>query len=123
MKLKTIIIYAVITTAVCIGYVHQQVTIITYGYKLRMKERKLCEVVDRSRVLLYNNTSLKAPQYLAGRLKENEIDLQIPDTESVARIRIVRHKMEDLAKASNNGWGARLFDMVVPKAQAALNIR
>ncbi|MCP4649235.1 MAG: hypothetical protein GY853_04020 [PVC group bacterium] len=121
MRLKTIIFYAVITTTICIVYVSQQVSIVTLGYQLRVKENKLCELVDRNRVLLYNNTSLKAPQYLAGRLRENDIDLKLPDTGSVAKIRIVRHDRTEVAKATTTGWRTRLFDIIVPKAQAALD--
>ena len=120
MNFKKFTIYAVITTAICLGYVYQQVSIVTLGYSLQRKEKQLSEVVDRSRVLLYNNTSLKAPQYLADMLKENEIDLRLPDTAAVEQIRIVKHKHDYIAKSVKSGWGSRLLDTVVPKAEAAL---
>ena len=123
MNFKKVAIYAVITTAICLGYVHQQVRIVTLGYSLQHKEKQLSEIVDRSRVLLYNNTSLKAPQYLASMLRENDINLKLPDTAAVEQIRISRYQPDYLAKSVNPGWGARLLDIVVPKAEAALSMR
>jgi len=121
MKLKTFTIYALVSTFICLGYVNQQVAIIKLSYKLQEKEKRLCRVLDSHRVLLYNNTSLKAPQYLAGMLECNSVNLGFPDTASVAEVRLMRKKQPKLAKSTGATWRTYLWDLFVPSAQAALS--
>ena len=123
MKIKNVIIYAVIATTICIAYVNQQVEIVKLSYKLREKEKKIALVIDRHRILLYNNTSLKAPQYLTGMLKMNSVDLKLPDTTAVTKVRILRKPKTQLAKSAKTTVGQNLLDVFVPQAQAALNMR
>ena len=123
MKIKSIAICAILTTCICLAYVRQQVEIVKLSYDLRTKEKTLCEMIDRNRILLYNNTSLKAPQYLTGMIKENELQLCFPDTAAVAKVRVSRKHQDQLVKATTLSWKTRLLDVFVPKAQAASGLR
>jgi hypothetical protein len=122
MRLKNIAIWAIITTCICLGYVKQQVEVIKLGYSLRDKEKSLCEMIDHNRILLYNNTSLKAPKYLTGMIEQNELQLTFPDTDAIAKVRIKRPETTQLAKSSALSWKTRLLDVFVPKAQAASDL-
>jgi len=121
MNLKNFIIYAIIITIVCIGYVNQQLEIFKISYKLREKEKSLSEIVDHHQILLYNNTCLKAPQYLSYMLKVNALDLTWPDTESVGEVKIVRKEKTQIAKSGLTIWKSIFSDLVIPKAQAAFD--
>ncbi|MCG2712360.1 MAG: hypothetical protein L6416_08585 [Candidatus Omnitrophica bacterium] len=119
MRLKNILVLAVITTCICLGYVKQQVEVVKLSYSLMNKEKRLCDLIDYNRILLYNNSSLKAPQYLTGMIEQNELKLSLPDTASVAKVRVKRGKPVQLAKSTASSWKTRLLDVFVPKAQAA----
>ena len=119
MKLNKIAIWAIISTCVCLGYVKQQVEVVKLSYALRDKEKRLCEMIDHNRFLLYNNISLKAPQYLTGMIEQNELKLSLPDTTAVAKVRVIRSQSTQLAKSTTSSWKTRLLDVFVPKAQAA----
>jgi hypothetical protein len=119
MQLKNIVVYAVIITGFCLGYVQQQVTVIKLSYILRDKEKKVSELIDRNKILSYNNMSLMAPEYLSGMLKYYEMNMGLPDTTAVATVRIVR-KQPQLARAQ---WRSHSVDVFVPKAQAAVVIK
>ena len=121
MSVKKILVYAFIGTFIAIGYVNQQVQIVKLSYDLREKENRLTEAVDLNRVLLYNNSSLKSPKYLLAKCKANSINLTLPETTSVARVRFVKNKNKLIARKSRHRWLAGLMDVFVPKAQAALD--
>ena len=123
MKIKKVAVCAVITTGLCLAYVNQQIEIVKISYSLRDKEKRISDSIDQNRVLLYNNTSLKAPQYLSGMLKENELDLVLPEPSAVAKVRVVRHDQIKLAKTATQGWKNQILDLFVPKAQAASGLR
>ena len=88
MRLKNILVWAVISTCVCLGYVKEQVEAVKLSYSLRDKEKRLSDLIDHNRILLYNNISLKAPQYLTGMIEQNELKLSFPDTAAVAKVRV-----------------------------------
>ncbi len=120
MVLKNVATYAVVITCVSLGYVKQQVEVVKLSYSLRENEKKVSELIDRNRLLLYNNMSLKSPQYLADMLKQNDMGLGLPNTDAVAKVRIVRKHPAPLARAQSlPDWKTNFVDVVVPKAQAA----
>ncbi|MFH2145748.1 MAG: hypothetical protein ABII75_06955 [Candidatus Omnitrophota bacterium] len=123
MELKKIIVYSSIITLICVCYVNKQVELVTLGYKLEVKGKRLSEILDQNRILVYNNTCLKAPQYLAGMLKYNEVDLCLPDTHLVAKVRVVNKRKREPAKTNPNIWRTYLLDLLVPQAQAAAQKR
>jgi hypothetical protein len=123
MNLKNVIICSVLTTAICLAYVRQQVEIVKLSYSLRDKEKCLSQMIDRNRILLYNNISLKSPQYLAGMLEQNQMDLSFPEPAAVAQVRLVRKTQPQLASTTRLRWKTNLLDLFVPKAQAASNPR
>ncbi|MCK4994220.1 MAG: hypothetical protein KAS13_04140 [Candidatus Omnitrophica bacterium] len=122
MRLKNILVLAIISTCVCLGYVKQQIEVVKLSYSLRDKEKRLSDLIDHNRVLLYNNTSLKAPQYLAGMIEQNELKLCFTDAASVAKVRVKRGQPTQLAKSTVSSWKTRLLDVFVPKAQAASDL-
>ena len=122
MRLKNITVWAVISTCVCLGYVNQQVEVVKLSYSLRAKEKRLSDLIDYNRVLLYNNISLKAPQYLTSMIEQNELKLCLPDTAAVAKVRVKRGQPSQLAKSNASSWKTRLLDVFVPKAQAASDL-
>lgn len=122
MRLKKVAVCSIITTCLCLGYVRQQVEIVKLSYVLRTEEKRLSEMIDHNRILLYNNTSLKAPQYLAGMIKQNELKLCLPDPAAVAKVRVVRKVPQPATEASALSWKTRLLDIFVPKAQAASDL-
>ncbi len=122
MRLKKIAVWAIISTCVCLGYVKQQVEVVKLSYSLRDKEKRLSVLIDHNRILLYNNTSLKAPQYLTGMIEQNELKLSWPDTAAVAKVRVKRGHPPQLAKSTASSWKTRLLDVFVPKAQAASDL-
>ena len=119
MRLKNIVIWAIITTCICLGYVKQQVEVMKLSYSLRHSEKRLSDLIDDNRVLLYNNTSLKAPEYLTAMIEQNELKLCFLDAAAVAKVRVKRGQPAQLAKSDVSSWKTRLFDVFVPKAQAA----
>jgi len=123
MRLKSVAIYAVVVTGLCLLFVRQQVQIVKLSYKLRDQEKSLTQTIDRNRVLLYNNTSLKAPKYLATMLRENNMELALPETTAVAKVRVLRKQTTQLAKSTNESWKTHFLDLFVPKAQAASGLR
>ncbi|MFH1094490.1 MAG: hypothetical protein V1739_10135 [Candidatus Omnitrophota bacterium] len=122
MRLKNIAVLAIISTCICLGYVKQQIEVVKLSYSLMDKEKRFSDLIDHNRVLLYNNTSLKAPQYLTGMIEQNELKLSLPDTASVAKVRVKRGQSAQLAKAAASSWKTRLWDVFVPKAQAAFDV-
>ena len=123
MRLKNIAICAVITTSISLAYVCQQVEIVKLSYGLRDKEKCLNQMIDQNQSLLYNNMSLKSPQYLASMLKQNKMDLSFPEPAAVATVRVIRNHHQQLAKTTGLSWKTNLFDVLVPKAQAASDLR
>ncbi|MFH1460449.1 MAG: hypothetical protein ABIG64_08815 [Candidatus Omnitrophota bacterium] len=123
MSLKKTLIFAVITTCLSISYVNQQISVVKLSYQLRSKEKNLSELIDQNRILLYNNASLKSPQYLAGMLKENDQELTFPDTTVVAKVKMVRKDHRQQVKTTKSNWRTKLLDLFIPKAQAALDKR
>jgi len=119
MRLKNIVVYSVIITAICLAYVRQQVEIVKLSYSLRNKEKCLNLIIDRNQTLLYNNMSLKSPQYLASMLKKNDMCLSLPEPAAVATVRVIRKNQQQLAKTPALSWKTNLLDILVPKAQAA----
>ena len=122
MKISKLALSCLVLTAVCLFYVNQQIEIVKLSYKLRDKEKMLSELIDCNRVLLYNNNSLKAPQYLAGMIRQNELNLILPDTTSVAQIKVVRKNQPLPAQAARTSWKTSFVDTFVPKAEASLNL-
>ncbi len=122
MRLKNIMVWAVISTCVCLGYVKEQVEAVKLSYSLRDKEKRLSDLIDHNRILLYNNISLKSPQYLTGMIEQNELKLSFPDTAAVAKVRVKRGQPAQLAKSTASSWKTRLLDVFVPKAQAASDL-
>ena len=122
MRLKNIAILAIISTCVCLGYVKQQIEVVKLSYSLRDKEKRLSDLIDHNRLLLYNNTSLKAPQYLTGMIEQKELKLCLLDTAAVAKVRVKRRQPAQLAKSTALSWKTRLLDIFVPKAQAASDL-
>ena len=86
MKFKDVIFYCLAVTLICLFYVGQQIEIVKLSYKLNKTERFLNQTIDRNRVLLYNNSRLKSPKYLASVLDENNVELIFPDTTVVAEV-------------------------------------
>ncbi|MBU1086296.1 MAG: hypothetical protein KKD05_02125 [Candidatus Omnitrophica bacterium] len=123
MRLKNVVMYSVVITAICLTYVRQQVEIVKLSYLLRDKEKSLNQMIDHNQTLLYNNMSLKSPQYLANMLKQNNMDLSFPEPAAVAKVRVIRKPLQQLAKTPGLSWKTNLFDLLVPKAQAASDIR
>ncbi|MBU1044869.1 MAG: hypothetical protein KJ915_10790 [Candidatus Omnitrophica bacterium] len=123
MRLKNIIICLVITTSICLAYVRQQVEIVKLSYVLRDKEKCLNQLVDHNKTLLYNNMSLKSPQYLASMLEQNKMVLSFPEPAAVAKVRVIRKAQQQFAKTPGLSWKTNLFDVLVPKAQAASDKR
>lgn len=119
MKIKIFAVYALIITFFCLIYVNRQVEIFKLSYELRDKEKRLGETIDRNRILVYNNNSLKAPQYLAGMLKINSMNLELPETACVAKVKIVRKDKTQLINSQDKSWETLLADVFTPKAQAA----
>jgi len=123
MRLKYVTLYAVVITSLCLLFVRQQVQIVKLSYKLRDKEKSLTRTIDHNRVLLYNNTSLKAPKYLATMLRQNNMELALPETTAVAKVRVLRRQTTQLAKSTQASWKNHFLDLFVPKAQAASGLR
>ncbi len=122
MRLKNIVVWAIISTCICLGYVKGQVEVVKLSYSLRHSENRLSDLIDQNRVLVYNNSSLKAPEYLAGMIEQNELKLCLLDTAAVAKVRVKRGQPDQLAKSNISSWKTRLFDAFVPKAQAASDL-
>lgn len=123
MRLKNFAICSVTITSICLAYVSQQVTIVKLSYSLRDKEKSLNQMIDENKNLLYNNMSLKSPQYLASMLKQNKMDLSFPEPAAVAKVRVIRKNQSQLAKTTELNWKTNLSDAIVPKAQAASDLR
>ena len=89
-SLRHVVLYAAVMTVICLGQVFLQVEILAFGYRLRDKEKRLSELIDRNRVLIYNNTCLKAPHYLAAKLVEHELEMDVPDTAAVSKVHLTQ---------------------------------
>ncbi len=121
MNLKSVFCCVTFMTFLCIGYVSQQTAIVKLSYELRIRENRFNEIIDHNRVLVYNNSSLKAPRYLAGKLEQNSRQLCLPDMDSVAKVKLVRRLDVQPVKSSFNRLKQNLLDVFIPKAQAALD--
>ena len=64
----------------CIGvsYAHLQFLITKSNYIIRERERKLAQLLDRNKKLMYNVTALESPSNLEAKLCENGEDYEIP---------------------------------------------
>ena len=90
ISMRCVVLYAAVITLLCLGQVFLQVETVMFGYRLRDKEKRLAELVDQNRILVYNNTCLKAPQYLASMLVENELEMDVPDIGVVSEVYLER---------------------------------
>jgi len=83
MKAYRFLITTVIVTMVALLYVSQQTALVRLSYDINAKEKTYSDLLDRSKILLYNVRQLESPARLERTLLAKQLKLEVPSRERV----------------------------------------
>jgi len=81
MRVYKFLIMTASVTAVALVYVTQQTSLIRLSYDIKAKEQAYSELLDRSKILLYNVRQLESPAHLEKTLLAKNIKMEVPSKE------------------------------------------
>jgi hypothetical protein len=81
MKVCKFLVITVLITAVSLVYVAQQTSLIRLSYDIKAKEQTYSQLLDRSKILLYNVRQLESPARLEKTLLANNFKMEVPSKE------------------------------------------
>ena len=73
----------VIVTMVALLYVCQQTALVCLSYDIKAKDRMYSDLLDRSKILLYNVRQLESPERLERTLLAKQMNFEVPSRERV----------------------------------------
>lgn len=73
----------VMVTMVALLYVCQQTALVRISYDIKAKDKMYSDLLDRSKILLYNVRQLESPARLERTLLAKQMKLEIPSRERV----------------------------------------
>ena len=83
MKAYKFLMTTIIVTMVALLYVNQQTALIRLSYDIKTKDKAYSDLLDRSKILLYNIRQLESPARLERTLLAKQIKLEVPSRERV----------------------------------------
>ena len=86
MKISRFLTLVVLITGISLFYVHQQIELIKFSYKIQSHQHRLDDLLDQNRILKYNVIALKTPFSLENRLRQSDIEMILPERWQVVRV-------------------------------------
>jgi len=86
MKLSRFFIFIMTIAVISLFYVHQQIELVKFSYKVQSNQHELNNLLDQNAILKYNVIALKAPYNLENRLAANDIKMVMPERWQVVRV-------------------------------------
>jgi len=83
MKAYKFLMTTIIVTVVALLYVNQQTALIRLSYDIKAKDKNYSDLLDRSKILLYNVRQLESPARLEKTLLAKQMKLEVPSRERV----------------------------------------
>ncbi|OGX32699.1 MAG: hypothetical protein A3F87_04470 [Omnitrophica WOR_2 bacterium RIFCSPLOWO2_12_FULL_51_24] len=83
MKAYKFLMTTIIVTVVALLYVNQQTALIRLSYDIKTKDKAYSDLLDRSKILLYNVRQLESPARLERILLAKQMKLEVPSRERV----------------------------------------
>ena len=77
---------------VALLYVNQQTALICLSYDIKAKDKTYFDLLDRSRILLYNVRQLESPARLERTLLAKQMKLEVPSRERVILVSAAAEK-------------------------------
>jgi len=87
MKINKFLILVIFITAISLAYVHQEMELVKFSYKVQSSQKTLDGLLDQNRLLEYNVIALETPVNIERQLKANRIELVLPKREQVVGLR------------------------------------
>jgi hypothetical protein len=81
MKVYRFLMITASVTAVALVYVTQQTSLIRLSYDIKAKDQAYSELLDRSKILLYNVRQLESPARLEKTLLAKNFKMEVPSRE------------------------------------------
>ena len=73
----------VLATMIALLYVSQQTALVRLSYDIRSKDKMYSDLLDRSKILLYNVRQLESPARLERTLLAKQMKFEVPSKECV----------------------------------------
>lgn len=73
----------IIVTVVALLYVSQQTALVRLSYDIKAKDKAYSDLLDRSKILLYNVRQLESPARLEKTLLAKQMKFEVPSRERV----------------------------------------
>ena len=83
MKAYKFLMTTIIVTMVALLYVNQQTALIRLSYDIKTKDKAYSDLLDRSKILLYNVRQLESPARLEKTLLAKQMKFEVPSRERV----------------------------------------
>lgn len=109
-----------IVTLVMLMYVNQQTLIYQMGLNVKENYQVYSKLVDRNKILVYNNLNLKSPVNLQTKLLAKKVELDMPRKWQVVKLESSPEKFVR-KEATKRGLLANLF-IIGREAEASPNI-
>lgn len=77
---------------VALLYVNQQTALIRLSYDIKAKDKSYSDLLDRSKILLYNVRQLESPARLEKTLLAKQMKLEVPSRERVILVSAASEK-------------------------------
>jgi hypothetical protein len=116
MKVCKFLVMTVLITVVALVYVTQQTSLIRLSYDIKAKEQTYSQLLDRSKILLYNVRQLESPARLEKTLLANNFKMEVPSKERL----ILVASSQDIAQENGFENGAVGFFGRVRQTVASL---
>jgi len=116
MKVFKFLMLTVFITSVALVYVAQQTSLIRISYDIKAKEQVYTQLLDRSKILLYNVRQLESPARLEKTLLANNFKMEVPSKERL----ILVASSQDIAQENGFENGAVGFFGRVRQTVASL---
>ncbi len=98
MKISKFFLLIAVTTAITLGYVHQQIELLKISYKMEVSEEDLTKLLDRNSFLVYNLIAIKAPHNLERILLAKNVAFELPATDQLMLIN------QPQFRSKTSGW-------------------
>lgn len=81
MKVYKFLTTTIMVTSAALVYVSQQTSLVSLSYDIKAKEKVYSELLDRSKILLYNVRQLESPARLERTMLAKNMKLEVPSRE------------------------------------------
>ena len=121
VKIYRFSISLVFVTLLALLYVHQQVQLLKISYKINANEKNLSRLLDHSRALIYNITSIKSPVNLDKRFLASKKDYLIPQQWQIVEVATPKGDKQAVMLAKKEKGSSRFFKLFGRPREAFAN--